>query len=76
MTAGYEEICGSFTVEDDNRELKKVVVTQDRLSHYSKEKSYSKKYRLESIEGVVVYQTRRPGVFQLANGTLLKRRNR
>ena len=76
MNTRDEEICGYFTVEDDDHELKQVVVTQDILFHYSKEKSYAKKYRLESIDGVVVYQTEKPDVFQPANGTLLKRKNR
>jgi len=76
MKTRDEEICGSFTVENDDHELKQVIVTQDIVFHYSKNKSYSKNYRLESIDGVVVYQTEKPGVFQLANGTLLKRKNR
>jgi len=76
MESRDEEVCGYFTVENDDRERKQVVVTQDILSHYSKEKSYSKKFRLESLDGVFVYQTEKPGVFQLANGTFLKRKNR
>ena len=43
MKTRDEEVCGFFTVENDNHERKQVVVTQDILSHYSKEKSYSKK---------------------------------
>lgn len=71
-----EEICASFTVEDENSELKKVIVTQDILSHYHKEENYSKKFRLDSLDGVVVYHTEDPDVLKLANGTTLKRRKR
>lgn len=71
-----EKICASFTVEDENSELKKVVITQDILSHYRKEENYSKKFRLNSLDGPVVYQTENPDVFQLFDGTILKRRKR
>lgn len=70
------EVCASFTVENENHEIKKVVVTQDLLSHYRKEENYFKKFRLESFDGPLVSQTEDPDIFQLANGTILKRKNR
>lgn len=71
-----EEICASFTVETEDRELKQVLVTQEILSHYSKKENYSKKLRLESPAGVAVYRTKDPDIYQLANGTILKKRMR
>lgn len=71
-----EEVCASFTVENEDQELKEVIVTQDSLALYRKEENYSKKFRLESFKGPVVYQTENPDIFQLANGTILKRKKR
>jgi hypothetical protein len=69
-----QEICASFTVENEDHVLKQVIVTQDILSHYNKEDSYSKKFRLESLDGPVVYRTEDPDIFKLDNGMLLKKR--
>lgn len=71
-----EEICGSFTVETENYEIKKVVISQACVAHYDKEKSYSKRFRLESLDGPVVYKTKNPVILLLANGTTLKRQRR
>ena len=71
-----EEICASFPVKDENGELKEVVVTQDIVSHYRKEENYRKKFRLGSLEGPVVYQTENYDIFQLSDGTTLKRKKR
>lgn len=71
-----EEICGFFTVETDNFEIEQVIVTQDNHSHYRKERNYCKKYKLGSLNGADVYKTRNPGVLQLADGSLLKRKYR
>ena len=76
METKTEEICGSFAVINEKRELKKVLVIQDVLSHYPKEKRCSKTFRLESINGVAVFQTEDPDIFQLIDGTLLKKRIR
>ncbi len=76
MKTKTEEICGSFAVVNEKRELKKVVVIQDALSHYPKEQRCSKTFRLESINGVSVYRTDDPDIFQLIDGTLLKKRIR
>ena len=76
MQTRNEEICAFFTVEDENNKLKKVVVTQDIVSHYRKDEKYSKAFRLDSLDGPVVYQTESPDVFQLIDGTILKRRKR
>ena len=71
-----EEICGSFAVVTEHRKIKKVVVIQDALSHYGKEKSYSKTFRLESLNGVSVYRTDDPDIFRQDDGSLLKKTNR
>jgi hypothetical protein len=76
MKTKTEEICGSFAVVTEHLEIKKVVVIQDALSHYDKEKSYSKTFRLESLNGMAVYRTDDPDIFQLIDGTLLKKRIR
>ena len=51
MIPKVEEICGSFAVITEKRKIKKVIVIQDVLSYYEKEKSYSKTFRLESFNG-------------------------
>ena len=71
-----EEICASFAVKSDKNEQKQVVVTQDIISHYRKEENYSKKFHLDSLDGPAVYQTENPDVFQLSDGTILKRMKR
>ena len=76
MQTRDEEICGSFNVETENHEVKKVVVCQACVAHYDKEESYRKYFRLESLDGAVVYKTENPAMFQLANGTTLKRQRR
>lgn len=59
-----------------NYELKQVLVTQKVLSHYSKDESYSKSFRLESLGGITVYRTEDPDIFTSASGAILKRKNR
>lgn len=61
-------------VENQDKELIQVVILQDSFSHYSKEKSYTKTLRLESPEGVTVFPTEDPDVFQLSNGTILRKK--
>jgi hypothetical protein len=76
MQSEYEEICGSFTVETGNYELKQVLVIQKVLSHYSKDESYSKSFRLESLDGITVYRTNDPDIFTSASGIIFKKKNR
>ena len=76
MKSGEREICGFFTVENENHEFSQVVVIQDLLPNYSKEERYSKTFRLDSLDGVTVYRTKDPDIFKLANGRILKKRNR
>ena len=71
-----EEILESFTVINENNELKQVIVSQDIVSHYSKEEHYPKHFRLESLHGIAVYQTGNPDILTLVDGTILKRRRR
>jgi hypothetical protein len=74
MNRRDKEICGTFMVENKDKELIQVVVLQDNLSHYSKGKSYTKTLRLESPEGVIVHPTEDPDIFKLSNGTILKKK--
>lgn len=74
MVTKGKEVCGYFTVETENHEIDQVVVTQDNLSHYRKEKNYCKQYKLSSLHGADVYTTNSPDIFQLADGSLLKRK--
>jgi hypothetical protein len=73
MTQKTEEICGSFAVVTEQREIKKVVVIQDALSYYGKEKKYSKTFRIDSLNGTPVYGTEDPNIFRQEDGSLLKR---
>ena len=73
MVSNTEEICGSFAVVTEKREIKKVVVIQDVLSYYGKEKNYSKTFRLDSLEGTPIYGTEDPNIFRQEDGSLLKK---
>lgn len=67
------EVCTSFPVVDEHDTPNNVFVTQENRANYSKKENYSKRYNLGASDGVEVYKTSDPEVFQLANGTLLKR---
>lgn len=74
MRGSDKEVCGTFMLENTDKELIQVVVLQDSFSHYSKEKSYTKTLRLGSPQGVPVYPTEDPDIFQLSNGTILRKK--
>lgn len=74
MNTRDREVCGTFMVENKDKERLQVVVLQDTFSHYSKEKSYTKTLHLESPEGAIVYPTKDPDIFQLSNGTILRKK--
>lgn len=76
METQAEEIVASFTVENEGRELKQVLIVQDILPYYRKEDTYRKRFRLENLEGDVVYPTKNPNILKLANGYILKKTNR
>ncbi len=76
MKTRKKEICGTFLVENEDHQLQQVLVIQDVLSLYKGKERYLKTFRLESINGITVYQTEDPDTFKLANGTILKKRNR
>ena len=77
MTQKTEEICGSFAVVTEYREIKKVVVIQDVLRVTVKKKVSRKTFRLESLKGSPVYRTEDPNIFrQKKMGSLLKRTHR
>ncbi len=74
MKSETEEQIASFTVENNNQELKQVVISQDIHSHYTRDKNYPKRYRLESLYGEAVYRTEDPDILKLSDGSLLKRK--
>ncbi len=76
MKLRKQEILGSFTVINEDNELKKVIISQDIVTHYKKEESYLKHFRLESLSGAIVYQTEDPGILELVNGTIFRRKKR
>ncbi len=67
------ELIGSFTVINDKLELRKIIVTQDRVSHYCGKINHLKNLNLDSIEGVKVFKTEDPDIFRLADGSLLRK---
>ncbi|KJR96573.1 MAG: hypothetical protein VR65_27915 [Desulfobulbaceae bacterium BRH_c16a] len=69
-----QELIGSIMVVDDNQEIKKIVVCQDIITHYSGDSSHSKNLYLDSIDGVKVYKTQDPDIFKLIDGTTLRRK--
>ncbi len=74
MKTGDKEICGTFKVETEDKEIATVLVIQENHQHYSKDKSYPKSYCLDRLEGDPVYPTEDPDTFKLANGERLKRK--
>lgn len=68
-----EEILESFTVISEAKELKKVIISQDIVTHYNKEESYNKHFRLESLYGETVYKTEDPDILELVDGAILRR---
>ncbi|MGB3212783.1 MAG: hypothetical protein WBB19_18935 [Desulforhopalus sp.] len=75
MKKRQQEVIGSFTVVNSKQELKKIVVSQDIVTHYSGETSHRKNLHLETIEGVEVYKTSDPDIFKLPDGTTLRKKN-
>lgn len=61
-------------VVNDKQEIKKIVVSQDIIAHYSGDTSHSKNLYLDSIDGVKVYKTNDPDIFKLIDGTTLRRK--
>lgn len=74
MSKIKQELIGSFMVVNDKQEIKKIVVSQDIIAHYSGDTSHSKNLYLDSIDGVKVYKTNDPDIFKLIDGTTLRRK--
>ena len=74
MSKRKQELIGSFMVVNDKQEIKKIVVSQDIITHYSGDTIHSKNLYLDSIDGVEVYKTHDPDIFKLIDGTTLKRK--
>jgi len=70
-----EEQIASFTVENEARKLIRVIVSQEISPRYDGEKTYRKRYRLESLDGISVFPTEDPDILKLADGSLLRRKN-
>lgn len=75
MKRPRQEVIGAFTVVNNRQEIKRVVVSQDVVSHYSADSHHAKRLNLETINGVEVYKTRDPDIFKLPDGTVLKKRS-
>jgi hypothetical protein len=76
ITRTTEEQIASFTVENEARKLIRVIVSQEIRPLYDGEKTYRKRYRLESLDGIAVFPTEDPDILKLSDGSLLKRKNR
>ena len=74
MNKTKREFIGSFTVINDRQEIRKIVVSQDIITHYSGNTRHSKNLHLDTIDGVEVYKTQDPDVFRLSDGTTLRRK--
>jgi len=75
MKTNKQELIGSFTVVDNKNEVKKVVVSQDIVTHYRGATSHSKNLHLDSIDGIEVFKTDDPDIFKLPDGTSLRKKN-
>lgn len=73
MKPSRREIVGSFNVLTPRNEVKRIVISQDLASLYSAERSHSKYLHLDSIEGAEVKTTEDPDVFELPDGTRLRK---
>ena len=74
MNKRKQELIGSFAVIDDKQNIRKIVVTQDIITHYSGDARHTKNLHLDSIDGAEVYTTQNPDIFKLSDGTTLRRR--
>jgi hypothetical protein len=74
MKKRKQELIGSFTVVNDKQELRKIVVSQDIISHYCGKTNHSKNLNLDSIDGAEVFKTDDPDIFKLSDGSTLKRK--
>lgn len=76
METATEEQIASFTVINEDYELKQVIISQDLLSHYDGKKVYTKNYHLESLDGIPLSRTDDPDILKLPDGSILKRKKR
>lgn len=74
MNKPKQEVIGSFTVINDKQEVRKIVVSQDIITHYAGSTSHSKNLHLDTIDGLEVYKTPDPDVFRLPDGSLLRKK--
>lgn len=74
MKKRKQELIGSFTVIDEKQEMRKIVISQDIVTHYSGTTRHSKNLNLDTINGVQVQATPDPDIFKLPDGTTLKRK--
>ncbi|GEM_PF-1074920 len=73
MQKRKQELIGSFTVVTDKQELRKIIISQDIISHYCGKTNHSKNLNLDSVDGLEVFKTEDPDVFRLSDGSILKR---
>ena len=74
MKKRKQELIGSFTVVNDKQELRKIVVSQDIISHYCGKTNHSKNLNLDSIDGAEVFKTEDPDLFRLSDGSILRKK--
>jgi len=66
---------GFFTVKMNTGEIRKIVISQDVVSHYDKDQTYSGKYfNLDDIYGPAVVKTADEDVFRTVDGIELRKR--
>jgi hypothetical protein len=74
MKKRKQEFIGSFTALNNKQELKKIIISQDILPHYCGNSNHSKNLFLETMNGIQVFKTEDPNIFQLSDGSLLKKK--
>lgn len=73
MDYSKKEVIGHFSVVDNKRERKQVIVSQEVITHYSGTANHSKSLSLDSLDGPEVYKTEDPSLFKLLDGTILRK---
>jgi hypothetical protein len=65
---------GSFTVVNNDHEIKEVIISQEVINHYRATINHTKNLNLDTLDGTPVFKTEDPSIFRLQDGTTLRRR--